>query len=893
MHQGLIDLQAVVRCKMHRTADVYHVRKNIQTRLFKILGLSISSNRSGVIFVKRLASIWTIYLLSLIVMIAVMSWVTYSTLDLEQEERSTTLRAENERLALWRIESALLPLILEESSRDLDQWWLPESIALPPLPYSDGTVSELATFDSPFVALHFQVDSHGYFVSPQVPGETLTSELLALDQITSEQLAEDQALFRELKSTTTALQLFDAMQKFQPNVARFGPPELLAEEIPKSRELSDSLEADDMPDQPRLSVSNAAANSDLSAVDLPQSRITAKASELSDPFDSNAQIAEPAFVVPQQASQPYDLDVVQRLMVSHSREAKRRIPLRPNVDDLQIQPHSLFDNLESLSNRVAELQTPLQLPEPVAERTVLVRRPQSPALPFETQELKSTVSKPESKQLDRFQQQAARPGASDVSTRPVFDQPVQVNASGDSQTASGNRLVTQSGVSQTIAGNDLNSQPRTSSRTANAPQDLEPQLAQGQPQQRQSGQRLQSPDRNPVGIANTTIAQGRASVQTSEQLPQQTDQIENRLNERTPQTQSSPIQRGPGNLQVPNQSFSGMIGDEQPATRPGSSANLPGMRMRRPMPQNLNRPFNPLANQPANADLFNLDNGPQGKVNLENVHNYALNVYNRGKNGKAKTNKIAQQQATKSVNELQQRMNNSVGRNGNFVSRFVSDNNQEPIPFSIPSIDGGVAIGPMTSFWLNDRLFPARKVVSREGEFLQGCLLHWPAINRWLKSTVVDLLPNAKLSVTPAQLIPNHLSLATLPIQLLPGEIAVQPMPFLSPIRSSLAMAWVWLSLSAAAIGVLLYGVVRLSERRAAFVFAVTHELRTPLTTFQLYADLLSNRETLSNEKHEQYVGTLRNEAERLGHLVENVLSWSRLERKNDKEANVARLGAT
>ena len=37
---------------------------------------------------------------------------------------------------------------------------------------------------------------------------------------------------------------------------------------------------------------------------------------------------------------------------------------------------------------------------------------------------------------------------------------------------------------------------------------------------------------------------------------------------------------------------------------------------------------------------------------------------------------------------------------------------------------------------------------------------------------------------------------------------------------------------------------LELSERRAAFVSAVTHELRTPLTTFRMYAEMLAEKQT-------------------------------------------------
>jgi signal transduction histidine kinase len=78
----------------------------------------------------------------------------------------------------------------------------------------------------------------------------------------------------------------------------------------------------------------------------------------------------------------------------------------------------------------------------------------------------------------------------------------------------------------------------------------------------------------------------------------------------------------------------------------------------------------------------------------------------------------------------------------------------------------------------------------------------------------------------------------------------------------------------------LVRGVMRLSERRASFVSAVTHELRTPLTTFRLYSDMLASG-AVKEEKRGDYLRVLSREADRLSHLVENVLAFSRIERGN------------
>jgi K+-sensing histidine kinase KdpD len=70
-----------------------------------------------------------------------------------------------------------------------------------------------------------------------------------------------------------------------------------------------------------------------------------------------------------------------------------------------------------------------------------------------------------------------------------------------------------------------------------------------------------------------------------------------------------------------------------------------------------------------------------------------------------------------------------------------------------------------------------------------------------------------------------------------------------------------------------------LSERRAAFVSAVTHELRTPLTTFKMYSEMLAEGMVPDETKQKSYLSTLCSEANRLSHLVENVLAYARLER--------------
>jgi signal transduction histidine kinase len=195
----------------------------------------------------------------------------------------------------------------------------------------------------------------------------------------------------------------------------------------------------------------------------------------------------------------------------------------------------------------------------------------------------------------------------------------------------------------------------------------------------------------------------------------------------------------------------------------------------------------------------------------------------------------------------------------------------EPPPS--PSVREGVS----RAFWIGDKLILARRVQVGEETVVQGCWLDWPSIERRLHQEVSDLLPQFVLHPLRGDADPTSGALATLPVQI---EAALPPASGAawSPIRLSLIVAWVCLAVAAVAIAGLLAGVISLSERRAAFVAAVTHELRTPLTTFRMYSEMLAQGMAPA-EKRQQYLETLQTEADRLTHLVENVLSYARLER--------------
>lgn len=166
---------------------------------------------------------------------------------------------------------------------------------------------------------------------------------------------------------------------------------------------------------------------------------------------------------------------------------------------------------------------------------------------------------------------------------------------------------------------------------------------------------------------------------------------------------------------------------------------------------------------------------------------------------------------------------------------------------------------------------------------LQGVLLDWERLKADLERQIRDIFPDARL----VPVLPNDAGdaqsfrgrLHTIPARVDIGASQRVAAEKLSPgLMGGLVVSWgaTLLALAAVTYGVLKY--LGISERRMRFVAAVTHELRTPLTSFQLYADLLSEMDNEDGQKRRRYADTLRGEAARLARLVENVLSYSRLQ---------------
>jgi signal transduction histidine kinase len=232
---------------------------------------------------------------------------------------------------------------------------------------------------------------------------------------------------------------------------------------------------------------------------------------------------------------------------------------------------------------------------------------------------------------------------------------------------------------------------------------------------------------------------------------------------------------------------------------------------------------------------------------------------------------FAQQQALRNVDELQARAQ-SVQQ--------AFDLNVRNFGANFPAPRANVAEGLLKPIWFGEALVLARRVSVQGRDYVQGCWLDWPNLRQWLLNGVKDLLPFASLEpIRNNGSDPRTRLLASLPMRLAPGTVPSSFGLSVSPVFFALLVAWACIGLATVAVVALLHGAITLSERRGAFVSAVTHELRTPLTTFKMYSEMLAEGMIAEPDKQRQYLATLCSEANRLSHLVENVLAYARLER--------------
>lgn len=262
---------------------------------------------------------------------------------------------------------------------------------------------------------------------------------------------------------------------------------------------------------------------------------------------------------------------------------------------------------------------------------------------------------------------------------------------------------------------------------------------------------------------------------------------------------------------------------------------------------------------------------PEAKSNVTQLRQPSSRIFNRINPGYQQDfNGAEKAQRAKSVEETVLQSNNDYGSS-------VSQGASQILP--LRDYEPQIAdLGAMRSIRIGDELFLLRQfsttlaTVVQKG--VQGVWLDQEKLKKQLLGEVKDLLPIAGLADAPDS-AGDPLALVSFPFRIIRNE-AIPPVK--ATISSPLAVGWIAVLLAILTAFLLVHGVMRLSERRASFVSAVTHELRTPLTTFRLYSDMLESG-AVKPEKRGDYLRVLSREADRLSHLVENVLSFSKVER--------------
>jgi signal transduction histidine kinase len=84
----------------------------------------------------------------------------------------------------------------------------------------------------------------------------------------------------------------------------------------------------------------------------------------------------------------------------------------------------------------------------------------------------------------------------------------------------------------------------------------------------------------------------------------------------------------------------------------------------------------------------------------------------------------------------------------------------------------------------------------------------------------------------------------------------------------------------------------RFAQLKSEFVAHLSHDLRRPLTSIQMFSEMLKEGRIPGEEKKQEYYNIIANESGKLTHLANNILDFSRIERKrvryNFQQADVA-----
>jgi signal transduction histidine kinase len=214
-----------------------------------------------------------------------------------------------------------------------------------------------------------------------------------------------------------------------------------------------------------------------------------------------------------------------------------------------------------------------------------------------------------------------------------------------------------------------------------------------------------------------------------------------------------------------------------------------------------------------------------------------------------------------------------------------------------------VEVDPLQSVFINERqIFIFRRIVINNQIFRQGFvllvddfLLH--LAKEYFSGQPMAAFANLRLSVVDrGEETTSHMSGATVQHANFSLERTF-PRPF-SFLRATLTCDRIPKSLGRSTLNIMMFvlafiilmglfaiyrsarEVMALSERRSRFVSSVTHELKTPLTNIRMYIEMLEQGIARDPEREQEYFRILGSESSRLSRLINNVLEFSKFEKK-------------
>lgn len=186
------------------------------------------------------------------------------------------------------------------------------------------------------------------------------------------------------------------------------------------------------------------------------------------------------------------------------------------------------------------------------------------------------------------------------------------------------------------------------------------------------------------------------------------------------------------------------------------------------------------------------------------------------------------------------------------------------------------------AFWHGRDLMALRPVPMADGTGLEGLVFHPEQLKKFLLDVAWNMLPNGTLNRVELEHPNEKWVLRSVPFVFSPGQQLAGEDLDVSVLGWTLAGVWSVLLAAAAGLVAWVLAMARLDQRRNQFVSSVTHELRTPLTSISLHAEMLENG-MVPPQKLPEYYATIRSSCKRLELMIENVLSYARLQKKGGR----------